>query len=350
MTPHFIILANEQPEDHLLWVKACESYKGKLNYSIISLGAFDWLNQIKKHEQVDALLVRPPASTNAFRQLYIERLDVLVNDLGYTIFPSFEEVRIYESKRFFAYWAEAHNIPHPKTFVLYQKKEALHFIQSHPLPIVGKLNIGASGHGVEILRTPEKALNYINRAFQIGLTANTGPDLKKGKLLKRAWAKIKNPQKLLNKLNQYKSVLEDKQKGYVILQEFIPHDFEWRVVRIGDSFFAHKKLKQGEKASGSLLKNYDNPPIELIEFTKHLTDRFSFKSVAIDIFEGKNGYLVNEIQCIFGQSDDFQMKVNNVIGRYRFIAGAWKFEPGDFNQNECYNLRMQYLLDTVAKI
>jgi glutathione synthase/RimK-type ligase-like ATP-grasp enzyme len=348
--PHFLILANEQAEDHLLWVAACEDYKEKLSYDIISLTASDWLSQIKKHDQPDALLVRPPASTNAFRQLYLERLDILVNDLGYTTFPAFEETRIYESKRFFAYWAEAHQIPHPRTFVFYEKEDARHFIQSHPLPLVGKLNIGASGHGVEILKTQEKALNYINRAFKKGLTASTGPNLKKRKLLKRAWSKIRNPQKLLNKIRQYQSILEDKQKGYVILQEFIPHDFEWRVVRIGDSFFAHKKLKQGEKASGSLLKNYDNPPISLIDFTKELTDRFNFNSVAVDIFEGKAGYLVNEIQCIFGQSDSFQMKVDDVVGRYRFIARKWEFEPGDFNQNECYNLRMKYLLDTLARI
>ena len=61
------------------------------------------------------------------------------------------------------------------------------------------------------------------------------------------------------------------QKEFVILQQFIKHDYEWRVVRIGNSFFAHKKLLHGDKASGSLLKGYENPPITLFDFVKKIT-------------------------------------------------------------------------------
>jgi len=137
----------------------------------------------------------------------------------------------------------------------------------------------------------------------------------------------------------------DVQNSFVLLQEYIPHDFEWRVVRIGDSFFAHKKLKMGEKASGSLLKNYDNPPFSILDFVKEVTDRFNFYSQSVDIFETENGYLINEMQCIFGQSDPYQMLVDGKPGRYINKSGKWIFEEGDFNTNESYDLRLQSALE-----
>ena len=71
-------------------------------------------------------------------------------------------------------------------------------------------------------------------------------------------------------------------------------------------------------SSGSLLKEYCNPPLELLDYVKSITDQFNFYSQAIDLFEYNGNYLINEMQCIFGQSDSYQMKVNDEIGRYVF--------------------------------
>src|SRR5690606_33952040 len=114
-----------------------------------------------------------------------------------------------------------------------------------------------------------------------------------------------------------------------------PHTFEWRCVRIGDSFFAHKKIRKDDKASGSLLKAYEQPPFDLLDFIKEITDRRNFRSQAVDLFTDENGrYLVNEMQCIFGQSDPYQMLINDQPGRYVFRNEEWHFEPGDFNRYE----------------
>jgi len=168
-------------------------------------------------------------------------------------------------------------------------------------------------------------------------------------LLSRLYNKLVRPKELINRLSTYKAVASDKQKGFLILQEYISHEFEWRAVRIGDSFFAHKKLKDGDKASGTLLKNYDGPPLELLDFVRELTERFKFYSVAVDVFEGDSGYLVNEIQCIFGQSDSFQMMVNGQMGRYVRSNEEWIFEEGDFAANACYNLRLDWVLNHIGQ-
>jgi len=341
------VLSNEDPFDHNPWVIACEHIKSKIKFQIIDLTKSDWLERLKQYNP-NICLLKPSGKTSLFRQLYQERVEIIANDLNYKVFPSYDEVRIYENKRYFSYWAKANSISHPKTWVFYHKDEAINFSKSCTYPIVAKLNIGASGNGVEVIKTETDLNSYINKAFAEGISSRTGPKLGKGNLLGRLWSKLTHPRQLVNRLKTYSQIATDKQKGFVILQDFIPHNFEWRVVRIGDSFFAHKKIKVGEKASGTLKKGYENPPLRLLDFAKQLTDKFNFRSVAVDIFEDSEGlYLVNEMQCIFGQSDPYQMLVDGERGRYRHINNNWVFEPGDFNQNQSYNLRLEYILHSL---
>lgn len=339
------ILKNEDPFDHTPWINACERISEGLVHTVIDLTREDWLENIKQFEP-DVCLLKPSGKTSLFRQLYQERVEIIARDLSINVYPSYDELRIYESKRYFAYWAKASGIPHPRTWVFYTKEEAIGFARSCSYPVVTKLNIGASGNGVVIIKSQSHLESYIEQAFSTGIAPKTGPKLGKGKLIQRAWRMLVNPKLLINRLNTYAKIAADKQFGFVIIQEFIPHNFEWRAVRIGDSFFAHKKLKLGDKASGSLLKNYDNPPIKVFDFVKEITDRFGFRSVAVDFFEDQKGvYIINEIQCIFGQSDSYQMLVDGTPGRYRLIGGKWIFEEGDFNANQSYNLRLDYIFN-----
>lgn len=341
----FAILKNEDPIDHIKWITACEKYNKRIDYKVFDLTAHNWLEEINTYCP-DILLLKPSGKTSIYRNLYQERLEILVNTLNYKSFPSLEEVRIYENKRYFSYWAEANNLPHPKTYVYYHQSEALKAIKMMKLPLVGKMNIGASGNGVQILHKKDQVKKYIKRAFSVGLVSSTGPKLRQGKLIQRAWQKFTHPKEFINKLKEYRNISMDSQKGFIVLQEFIKHNYEWRAVRIGNSYFAHKKIVLNEKASGSLLKEYNDPPTELLNFVRSLTDKFRFRSVAIDLFEPVQGqYLINEIQCIFGQSDPYQMLVNENPGRYLFREGKWIFEKGDFNSNASYDLRLKTAIE-----
>jgi glutathione synthase/RimK-type ligase-like ATP-grasp enzyme len=343
------ILANELKEDHLPWIEACKKYKDKIDYRIIDLTRNNWLKEIQ-FEQVDFLLTKPGGLSSHFKQLYDERIYLLEKVLGYPVFPSAEEIFIYENKRFFSFWCDANRIPHPQTEVFYHPEEADKFLSETNFPVVGKASIGASGSGIQILKDRAAAMQYTHEIFKgKGAKQRTGPNLNKGGLLKRGFHYILNPGDITGKLFIYRSRSQGLQKGFVIFQQFIPHEFEWRVVRIGDSFFAHKKLKKGDKASGSLLKGYENPPLEILAFVKEITDKHHFYSQAVDIFESDQGYLVNEMQCIFGQSDPYQMLVDGKPGRYRFLNKEWIFEEGMFNTNECYDLRMEYILNKLDK-
>lgn len=344
------ILKNEDPLDHLPWVDACASYKDQVTASTIDLSRHDWLSEIQKFEP-DVCVLKPSGLISRYRTMYQERIEIITMALGIPSYPTLDELRIYENKKYFAYWAGANEVPHPKTWVFYDSRDASQTLKSVSFPLVGKVNIGASGNGVVIIKDATQLQGYLQQAFGKGLTNKTGPKLGKGKILKRMLHMIFNPAVLKQRLKVYSAISADKQVGLAIIQEFIRHDFEWRVVRIGDSFFAHKKLKLGDKASGSLIKDYGDPPLDLLGFVRELTDRFCFKSVAVDLFVSETSeYLINEIQCIFGQSDGFQMMVEGIIGRYIFYQDQWLFQKGDYARNACYNLRVEQLIENHKRL
>ena len=343
------ILKNESPNDHKLWIEACKKKSESLDYVVIDITKNDWLDNIEK-AGCDLLLTRPPGLVSAFKQLYDERIWILKNILKKNIYPSFQEIFIYENKRLLAYWLMANKLPHPKTFVSYYIEEAIAFLNKTKFPIVAKTNIGASGIGIEILKNENDAINYVERIFSAtGQNKRSGPKLFKGSIIKKFRKAIFQKGFLKNRILEYKSMGQDNQKGFLLFQEYIPHEYEWRCVVIDDSYFAHKKLVKKEKASGTLLKSYDNPPIELFEFIKDLKDKTGITSSAIDLFEYQGKYLVNEIQSFFGQSDPYQMMVNGKPGRYKSLNNQWVFEEGMFNSNQNYDLRLDHALKIVKK-
>jgi len=344
------ILRNEVDDDHQIWVDVCNAFSDRVEYQVIDLTRADWLERITGGG-FDGLLALPSGWTTPFKVLYDERVMILHNNLGYPVFPSLEEILVYENKKYLSYWLKANKVPHPKTWVFYHEDEALKFLKGATLPIVAKMSIGGGGNGVQILKTRGALRHYIINTFSgQGTIQDVGPKWRRKGFLTRVVHKLGHPGELRAKLAKYRHLRSEVQKDFVLFQEYIPHTFEWRVVRIGDSFFAHKKLKKGDKASGSLLKGYENPPLALLDFTEKVTDIRGFRSQGVDIFETSDGrYLVNEMQCLFGQSDPYQMLVDDVPGRYRRIRGEWVFEPGDFNRFESFELRLDYFLKTLGE-
>ena len=340
-----LILGNEVPDDHYLWIEACER-NDCIDYGVVNLLSANWFEEIQKHK-FEILLAKPGGYSTAFKQLYDERIYILGKVMAYKVYPSPEEILVYENKRFLSFWLKANDIPHPETNVFYELEEAKQFIKKQKFPLIAKSNIGASGSGVVRLSNYEETLSYIHQGFSDkGVKRRWGPNFNSGRLLHRIFHYLLHPGKISKKINIYSRVKNEIQRGFVILQEYVPHTFEWRCVRIGDSFFAHKKMAIDDKASGLLIKQYENPPLNLLDFVKGLTDDFEFYSQAIDIFETQDGqYLVNEMQCIFGQSDPYQMLVDGKPGRYRYLEGKWIFEEGDFASNACYDLRLDYIID-----
>jgi glutathione synthase/RimK-type ligase-like ATP-grasp enzyme len=343
-----IILENGISQDHLSWVESCEKRNSEIEYSLLDLSRNDWLEQVLSQD-ADYYLTNVPSFTTSLKQMYDERLYIINKILNLPIYPSYEEFLIYENKRMLSYWLESNKVPHPRTWIFYNKKEAEYFSEYCKYPVVAKTTIGASGSGVKILKNKREVNKYLGDVFtRKGITRYWGINLRKGDWGKRVFNRLKNLPEFFNYMAKKRVMATiEPQKLHVIFQDYIKCDFEWRCVRIGDSYFGHKKLaKRGEKKSGTSEVSWDPPTFQLLDFIKTITEKGNFLSMAVDVFEPQPGkFYVNEMQCFWGSKNPHQMLIDGNPGRYVFKKGAWVFEEGLYNTNNSYDLRLGHVIN-----
>ena len=298
---------------HKFWIAACRDLE--LSYQIIYLDRSDWLKQINQ-SGCKTLLVWPDISDEVTKNMQDERLRIANLELNKRIYPSLQEVWLYENKRVQHYWLNAHGFKTPKTWVFYCLDEAVAFLDQVNYPVVFKSNLGAAASGVYIINNKKEAL-------------------KKAKEFLKKGYKVKGEKSI------------PRQKGSLYVQEYLPNVKEWRMVRIGNSYFGHGKDMAGQFHSGSGKANWDMPPQKAFELLHDITETGKFTSMDVDMFEDQSGNLyINELQTVFGNSiAKEQLKVDGIPGRMvRKDDGQYVFEAGDFCKNHLCNLRLQYLI------
>lgn len=321
------------PDSYELYVNACKELG--VSYEVVDIISENWIENIRSSDCA-GFLVRPTPYYVPWKQMYDERLYFVERSLDRVVYPSHAEVYLYENKRNMAYFLQAHNIPAPPTHIFYDLSEALAFLQNAPYPLVFKTHLGAQARGVEILRTRRQAESLVKQVFRRGYYRRVRTTLR---------GLLKHPIMI-------PYYFFDPEYKVVLLQEYIPNAIEWRMIRIGDSYFGHQKGQKGDYHSGSDLTNWRTPPERLLNFVKSICDTGGFWSMCVDIFEDATGrYHVNELQSIFGSYNPSQMYVNGVPGRYRYSeeTKTWDFEEGFFNKNGSCNIRVEHLLDLLAK-
>lgn len=306
-------------KDHMWYfvhnVKACRDLG--IPYKLIDITGDDWCRR-SLYEGYDAILVWPSVNHSSWKPLFDERLHILVAHYGVRLIPRIDELWLLDSKRRVAYWLESHNVPAPTSWVFYDRERALAFADATDYPVVCKTDTGAASAGVTIVRSRRMARRLIKTAFGRGLRAR-GTDS------------------------------NDRQVGSVLFQEYIPHDYEWRVARIGPYYLCRRKTRVGDYASGSGAIGWATPPPGMLDFVREVTERGRFSSMVLDLFEAAVGdprgrYLVNEMQCLVGAIKQ-ESNMNEATGRwYRDEHGDWSFEQGFFYQNACANLRLGLFL------
>lgn len=288
-------------------------------YTVIDISVDNWISEVN-NSNCDIFLFWPSSRSRLWNSIYYDRAKIMVEDLNKVIFPSLKEIWLYENKHRVRDYLQSHNIPHPKTWVFYDRGELMTFIDNCQLPIVYKSIMGATAAGVKIFRNRDKLSNFCLRSFDKGFVP-------------------------------YRMDLRDKQWGIVILQEFIEDCQEWRMIRIGDSYYGYLKLREGDFHSGSGKFSMITPPKKLFDFLKLVTDEGNFSSLNVDVFETKtSSLLVNEMQIVFGASHPADMlHFNGINGRMTYnsdLSEKWQFQAGDWSRNACANERIRFLLES----
>ena len=318
--PYTVGIVREFCNMHLPYVAACRDLG--VSYKVVDISGPDWLEAVEQ-SGCDAFLVRPSTLTSVWKQMYDERLRVITVDLGKPVFPSCDSTWLYESKRRMHYWLKAHGVPHPKTWIFYDLKQALDFAEQAVLPIVYKSDFGSGASGVRIFRDRRALRRHVKRCFSKGYRA-------------------------------YTRCAGDGEWGSIFLQEYLQNAREWRMIRLGDSYFGFEKLKRGDFHSGSHASRFVRPSAQLLDFVRSITDKAPFTSMAVDSFVTSDGRLLaNELQALFGVLDpsEPQCVVDEKAGRMRWDdkTGSWQFQEGSFCDNSCCNLRVEILLQQLDR-
>ena len=314
------------------YISACEELG--VPYEIFDILSEDWMSFVMSSD-CDGYLLRPPCDIPERKAAYDERVYFLHKVLGKPIYPGFEELYLYENKRNMSYWLQAHGFPHPRTRVFLRKDEALQHLSQREYPVVLKGNTGSGARRVSIVRSPFMAGLIARRVFGFFhplATLGYPPSSRVGKRTV-PWP-------------QYGVA----QKHCLLVQDFKEIRWEWRLIKIGDSYFGHKKLLSGKFASGSDSVGWEPPPVELLDLVRRVTETGGFHSMALDVFETVDGeYLINEIQSLFGSIIESQMFIDGVPGRFRRVDGEYVFEEGTFNRHGSYLLRVEHFLELLAR-
>lgn len=304
---------------HKYWIAACREME--VSYRIIYLEEPNWMEEVQ-NSKCDVFLVWPDISTVELKQMFDERLRIMETELGLFVYPTVKEIWLYENKRVQYYWLQANNFPGPKTAIFYSRKTAHDFLENIKYPVVFKSNLGASASGVYIIKNKMQAIKMLGTIFRKGY-------------------KVKG------------SKGAQRQKGSLYCQEYLGNVKEWRMVRIGESYFGHGKDMKGQFHSGSGKANWDIPSNRAFELLHDITERGGFSSMDVDLFEDENGnFYVNELQTVFGNSiAKEQLKLNGVPGRMkRDSKGDFVFEAGDFCRNHLCNLRIMDVINHITHL
>lgn len=197
--------------------------------------------------------------------------DVMASRL--TMIQDEAQVRCYDSKsEQISRWSDW--MPPTRRFEDYD--DALTFADCAQFPIVSKADVGASSVNVRIIQSKQQLIEHINQVFGPGIQVNHCSGGPGGRVFKSL------------------------QRGYVILQQFIPHTVTWRVNAIGNARAIFKRYCYPDKPvaqTGNVepVTGLDAETESLLDFADRWFAHAGTKWCAIDVL--KDGDTWRFLEC-----------------------------------------------------
>lgn len=282
------------------WISYCK--EKKIPYKIVNAYKSDIVEQVK---DCDAFMWHHHHG-NYKDALFAKQLLYSLQFAGIKVFPDFNTGWHFDDKVGQKYLLESIGAPLVPSYVFYNKKEALDWIESTTFPKVFKLRGGAGSSNVKLVKTKNDAKKIVRKAFNKGF-----PQFGRIDYLKERYKKWKNGKdsffgvfKGFYRLlfpPEY-SKMHAREKGYAYFQEFIKDNkFDIRVVVIGNNkAFGLKRMvrKNDFRASGSGNIIYDKSGIDerCVRISFDIAKKLRTQSLALDfIFDEGNNPLIVEI-------------------------------------------------------
>lgn len=252
---------------------------------VVTLDIFNYADQQRLlNEDWDGVFWRAKHDPK-YRDLAKKIISLFGKHHGLKTFPSWDEYWHYDDKMAQSFLFTKLNIPTPKTFVFYNKSEAIEFLEQINFPIIFKAPFGAGSANVGLLQNKRHAKRYINKVF--------------GKGVKTFFK-------------------EDLQRFFVYFQEFLTNNKGgYRVVCHGKKMlYGYFKYNDKNSQFATGLGEVDLSPLpeDLLEFAHGVHKKLGFPQVmSYDILKDNSGnYSVLEMSVIYSGLESFKKNIDAI--------------------------------------
>jgi len=285
------------------WIEYCE--ENGISYKIVNAYDTDIVRQVD-----DCTAFMWHHNHCDYRdKLFAKQLIYSLEAKGLKVFPDFHTTWHFDDKVGQKYLLETVGAPLVPSYVFYDKKEAIEWVNQTTFPKVFKLRGGAGSANVQLVPTKKDAIRLVNRAFgkgfpQFNRRGNLKERIRKYKEGKDTlWGVCKGIGRLFISTELAKMV--GPEKGYVYFQDFISNNkYDIRLIVIGgEKAYGLKRIvrKNDFRASGSKKFVYDQINNETIIKAFDIANKLKLQSVAFDfIYSNKGKPLIVEMSYGYG--------------------------------------------------
>lgn len=267
------------------WIEYCK--KNGIKYKLVNCYDSDIIEQLY---DCDALMWHFHQA-NHKDVLFAKQLIYSLETSGKVVFPNFNTAWHFDDKIGQTYLLESINAPVVPSYVFYDEKIALEWLNNTEFPKVFKLRCGSGSSQVKFVDNLKEGKKLIYKAFSRGFRQyNAAPNLKE------RWRKYREG--YTSFFNVFKGLLRfgyttdfdrvtGNEKGYVYFQDFIPdNDYDIRIIVIDDKAFAIKRMvrKNDFRASGSGHIKYgkENFDDKTVRLSFKIAKKLKSQSLALD--------------------------------------------------------------------
>jgi len=262
------------------WINYCNNHN--INYVLVDPYDTDVVSKVKDCE----IFMWHHSQTNYKDLLFANQLLFAMQQAGKIVYPDFNSNWHFDDKVGQKYLLEAMDAPLVKSYVFYDKVEALNWAKETSYPKVFKLRCGAASTNVKLVHSYDECKKYINKAFGKGyppFDASSGYKLRKKSVLSYLYNTFFPPQ-------NYKYIKDEK--GYVYFQDFMAgNTHDTRVIVIDGKYACAEKRfnRKGDfRASGSGSFSYEDIDANVVKVAFEVAKALRLQSVAFDFVYDEN--------------------------------------------------------------
>lgn len=320
------------------WIEYCKNKN--IPFKLVNAFDTDIIAQLKDCQ----VLMWHHSHINFEETIAAQSILTALEHAGVKVFPDHNTAWHFDNKIAQKYLLEAIGAPLVTSYVFYDKKKALSWVEKTDFPKVFKLKNGAGSKNVRLVHSKQQAIKLINKSFGKGfLFIDKWNYLKELKYKKQASLPY-----LVDVIRGLKRGLFPKknrsqfqnERGYIYFQDFMPNnDSDTRVIVIGDKAFAVKRMVRENdfRASGSGNAFYDKGKIDLrcVKIAFEINAKIGAQSIGYDfVFDHENNPLIVEIG-------------------YGFKVEFYDLCPGYWDKNMTWHERkfmpQEWMIDNILK-